>query len=131
MRMKKSFLILLATILLFCLISCGSDVFDNVVSQLDELSWYSSMVYSKAEISQIEESIVKAGIELTGEVKGIAHYVKASYPQNTWVYVYEFENEEDANKFKSQYADNWGNARIKENVVVYGTCTEALDALSL
>ncbi|MBQ8146911.1 MAG: hypothetical protein IJ039_09025 [Clostridia bacterium] len=128
--MKKLFIILLATTLLFCLISCGSSAFDDIVSQLDEVSWYSSMIYSRAEITQIEESIGQAGIELTGEVKGIAHYVKASYPQNTWVYVYEFENETDAATFKAQYADNWGSARIIENVVVYGTCIDAIDSLA-
>ena len=129
--MKRLFAILLATALMLCLISCGSDAFDDIVSQLDELSWYSSMLYTKAEISQVEESISQAGIELTGEVKGVAHYVKASYPKNTWVYVYEFENEEDAITFKEQYAINWGNARIKENVVIYGTAAEAIEGLSL
>ena len=57
-------------------------------------------------------------------MKNICHYFTRSVlanEENTWVYVYEFETNESAQKFKEQYADGWNIARIKDNVVVYGS----------
>ncbi|MBE6674924.1 MAG: hypothetical protein E7596_07435 [Ruminococcaceae bacterium] len=129
--MKRLFAILLATTLLLCLFSCGESTFDSVASQLDSKAWLSSSVYESWQIDEVEESIRRAGIEINGEVENIAHYIKADYPQNTFVYVYEFELSDDAQKFKEQYADNWSSAKIKDNVVIYGTATAAIEDLSL
>lgn len=129
--MKKIFTLLLTATLLLCLFSCGESTFDSIIEQLDTKAWLSSSVYDGRQIAEIEESIKKAGINLDADVKNIAHYIKADYPQNTFVYVYEFELTEDAQKFKEQYADNWGSARIKDNAVVYGTATTVIEELNL
>ena len=129
--MKRTFLILLTVTVLLCLFSCESSVFDDVTAQLDELSWNSSALYDESQISQIEKSIKSNGIEIKGSVKNISHYIRGIQGSSTWVYVYEFEFAEDATSFYEQYAQNWGNARIKENVVFYGNIKSIIDSIEL
>ena len=129
--MKKliASILIIATVL--CLFSCGSSTFDNVVKQLEEQYWQSSSVYTRSQVNEIEESIKSFGIGLSGDVKNVAHFIKPSYPESTWVYVYEFESGDDAELFKSAYADSWGSARILDNVVAYGNNEEIIKSITI
>ena len=119
--MKKFIIILTVITLTLLMFSCSSSAFDNIVSQLEELYWQSSSIYTDEQIDQIEGSFGQFGLNITGEVQSIAHFVKPSYPESTWVYVYEFEN----------YADNWGNAIISGTIVVYGNNSEIISNIKL
>lgn len=129
--MKKLIVLFLLSTLILCLFSCGSDTFDNVVEQLEKQYWQSSSVYTRAQVNEIEESIKSFGIELSEDVSNVAHFIKPSYPESTWVYVYEFENNADAELFKSAYADSWGSSRILDSVVVYGNSEEIINSITI
>lgn len=131
MKIKRFTAVILILSAFLCLFSCGNNTFDTFVEELEaENTWLSHTVYTSEQTEQIQSDIVKAGIEIKGEVKSVAHFIKASYPKNTFVYVYEFELTEDAVLFKKAYADSFGNAKIKDNVVVYGTESDAIDKLN-
>ena len=129
--MKKFIIILTVIALTLLMFSCSSSAFDSIVSQLEESYWQSSSIYTDEQIDQIEGSFGQFGLNITGEVQSIAHFVKPSYPESTWVYVYEFENEADAKTFKESYADNWGNAIISGTIVVYGNNSEIISNIKL
>ncbi len=129
--MKKLLLTVTLIVLTLCLFSCTGEVFDGVVAQLDELYWQSSSLYTEDQINQIENSFEQFGLNITGEVLNIAHYVKPSYPESIWVYVYEFESDADAKAFKENYADNWGNAKISGTIVIYGNDNEIINSITL
>lgn len=125
--MKKIILVLLVITLALSLFSCSSSTFNNAVTQLEELYWQSTSLYTNEQIAQIESSFDEFGLSLTGEIESIAHFIKPQYPESIWVYVYEFENESDALSFKKSYADSWGNAKISGSVVVYSNDSEIIN----
>jgi len=135
--MKRLLLFILPVIFIACFIACSKpnkETYQIVIEQLEEYEWSKISSYSNEEIEQIEKNINNAGIKISGGVKGITHFFTpsgASNVENTWVYVYDFENEDDAKLFKEQYANSWGNARIKGTVVIYGSAAEAIINLDI
>ena len=127
--MKRILVILLAIISLTCLISCNkSSTYDDIISQLDKYEFDAITPYDEENISSIKNNLKLNGLPY--DVTNICHYFTRSLlanEENTWVYVYEFESSTSANGFKEKYADNWRFARIKDNVVVYGSFTEILN----
>ncbi|MBR2025421.1 MAG: hypothetical protein IKA02_06410 [Clostridia bacterium] len=121
--MKRFLCILSVLAVLVCLFSCNEkSTYENILSQLDKYEFDAVTPYAEEEINSIKETLKSR--ELPYDVKNICHYFTRSVlanEENTWVYVYEFETNESAQKFKEQYADGWNIARIKDNVVVYGS----------
>lgn len=135
--MKKLILCILPLLFVLCFIACSKSeksVYDSVVEQLEEYEWSKISSYNEEQITQIEDNMKNAGIEISAGVKSITHFFTPSYAanqENKWIYVYEFETESDAKLFKQQYADNWGNAIIEGAVVVYGSAREEILGLNI
>lgn len=121
--MKKILLITLTLIMILCLFACDKqNTYENILSQLDKYEFDAVTPYTEEEIAPIKNTLKSR--ELPYDVKNICHYFTKSVfanEENTWVYVYEFETNASAQQFKEKYADGWNIARIKDNVVVYGS----------
>ena len=121
--MKKILLITLTLIMILCLFACDKqNTYENILSQLDKYEFDAVTPYTEEEIAPIKDTLKSR--DLPNDVKNICHYFTRSLlanEENTWVYVYEFETNASAQQFKEKYADGWNIARIKDNVVVYGS----------
>ena len=121
--MKKCFIVTLVIITVLCLFSCnGKSAYESILHQLDKYEFDAVTPYTEEEIESIKVTLKSR--ELPYDVKNICHYFTRSLlanEENTWVYVYEFETNASAQQFKEKYADGWNIARIKDNVVVYGS----------
>ncbi|MBQ4510542.1 MAG: hypothetical protein II984_07435 [Clostridia bacterium] len=121
--MKRLLSFVLVAIFLVCLFSCNEkSTYENILSQLDKYEFDAVTPYDKENIAQIQKNLELNS--LPTDVTNICHYFTRSLlagEENIWVYVYEFKSNASAKEFKEKYADNWNIARIKYNVVVYGS----------
>ena len=121
--MKKGLSLLLIIISVLCLFSCHQrSTYEKILSQLDKHEFDAVTPYTEEDIQPIKETLKSRNLPY--DVKNICHYFTRSLlanEENTWVYVYEFETNASAQQFKEKYADGWNIARIKDNVVVYGS----------
>ena len=124
--MKKLLVIILSFVLLTCLFSCSQkNTYESILYQLDKYEFDAVTPYTEENIQPIKENLKSRNLPY--DVKNICHYFTRSLlanEENTWVYVYEFETNASAQQFKEKYADGWNIARIKDNVVVYGSFSE-------
>ncbi len=124
--MKRFLAVTLVVISLVCLFSCNEkSTYEKILSQLDKYEFDAVTPYTEEDIAPIQENLKLN--KLPYDVLNICHYFTRSLfanVENTWVYVYEFKTNASAQQFKEKYADGWSIARIKDNVVVYGSFAE-------
>ena len=127
-RILSAFLIIALSIIL--LASCAKNTFDNVTSQLDKYS-FKRADYDEAQIADIEKSCPSFGITLEGKITKISHYITTTESGRIlYIYVYEFEKDNDALSFYEIYASKSDYSKLKSNVIVFGNST-AINNLSI
>ena len=134
--MKKLLLLTsLFLILTICLISCGSqkaknESYEKASQQLEAYS-FEVDYYNDEEITSIENDINRIGIELSGGLSKVSHYIKEEYGEITYAYIYVFELDTDAFKFVQEYPNNFDPTdffiTINENTVVFGNLEEIVN----
>ena len=129
--MKKLLTILVLSITLLCLFSCGDnngtdapEVVDNFASACDQLdkSSMGATVYTETQIDEFEKRFAK--MNLSGGFTKVTHYRSTE----EYAYVIEFENSDDAKTFAERVASPKYNVKAYDEVVVYGE-SDRIDSL--
>lgn len=119
--MKKILALFIVVIMALSLASCGSAYKKTVNWLYEDFPSRAGMEYNELQISAAKENISK-NIALNGDILNIAHFPEADKNDViTFVYLYEFDLEEDAKLFYDTYAKHWKYAQIDGTVVIYGT----------
>jgi hypothetical protein len=112
--MKKIIAVLLIVIFTLSLASC-SDKYDDIKEQLNIMQrpGYS---YTEEQISEL-----KSQYEIKEKITGFTNYSYVDVNnKEIFLYVMEFENEEEAESYLNNHAKLWKYAYRSDNVVVYG-----------
>ena len=122
-EMKKILTVLLIAVIAFSLVSCGS-TYDKVFDQLIE-EIPSGRHLSKEQIA-LELSAYEERWGLKGNVISISNFstydVYGDTVAELYIYLYEFELEEDAVYWYGEMLDDgWKFVQVKDNVVIYGS----------
>lgn len=120
--MKKAILsIILILVVCISVTACGSKtIYEKVISSLEDEKFDQVSHYSEAQVNEIAEKLPNIGIQMEGKIKNIAHFTEIGVSNGEWIYVYDFELEQDAVEFLEKYASNWENSRQEGTVVIYG-----------
>ncbi|MBQ8145485.1 MAG: hypothetical protein IJZ04_05220 [Clostridia bacterium] len=120
--MKKAILsIILILVVCISVTACGSKtIYEKVISSLEDEKFDQVSHYSEAQVNEIAEKLPNIGIQMEGKIKNIAHFTEIGVSNGEWIYVYDFELEQDAIEFLEKYASNWENSRQEGTVVIYG-----------
>ena len=122
-EMKKILTVLLIAVIAFSLVSCGS-TYDKVFDQLIE-EIPSGRHLSKEQIA-LQLSAYEERWGLKGNVISISNFstydVYGDTAAELYIYLYEFELEEDAVYWYGEMLDDgWKFVQVKDNVVIYGS----------
>jgi len=122
-EMKKILTVLLIAVIAFSLVSCGS-TYDKVFDQLIE-EIPSGRHLSKEQIA-LELTAYEERWGLKGKVISISNFstydVYGDTAAELYIYLYEFELEEDAVYWYGEMLDDgWKFVQVKDNVVIYGS----------
>ena len=125
-------------ILCSCFISCSNQsgtksnkVYESFVKQLEGFNLNVEQ-YDNEKINSIENDIKQIGIEINGGLTNVLRYSKEEeeFDNITYVYIYEFELENDAYKFNKEYPSNFNPNEFysinKSNIVVFGNTEDVL-----
>ena len=134
--MKKILIIInLFLILCGCFISCGNnenpksnELYESITSQI-EIYDFDVEHFANDKIDLVKTNIKYSGIEIKGNLYQVSRYSKESeFGEITYVYVYEFELESDAQRFNQEYPQNYNPkefySKRKNNIVVFGNFEE-------
>ncbi|MBQ2810511.1 MAG: hypothetical protein IJF11_06420 [Clostridia bacterium] len=117
----RKLIISVALILILCLSSCGTrTTYEKAISSLKNAEFDQVSYYNEAQINEISEKLPNMNINISGKIKNIVHFTEIGISNGNWIYVYNFELEEDAGVFMEKYASNWENSRQEGTVVIYG-----------
>lgn len=117
----RKLIISVALILILCLSSCGTrTTYEKAISSLKNAEFDQVSYYNEAQINEISEKLPNMNINISGKIKNIVHFTEIGVSNGNWIYVYNFELEEDAGVFMEKYASNWENSRQEGTVVIYG-----------
>ena len=129
-KMKKIIAVVLTVIIALALIF-GGRIYDSFGSTYDKI--YDQLIeeipsgrhYSKSQIA-LEITAYEEAFGLKGNVLSIANFSTLDYYGESFVelyiYVYEFELEEDAVYWYGEMLDDgWKFVQVKDNVVIYGS----------
>ncbi len=117
----RKLIISVALILILCLSSCGTrTTYEKTISSLKNAEFDQVSYYNEAQINEISEKLPNMNINISGKIKNIVHFTEIGISNGNWIYVYNFELEEDAGVFMEKYASNWENSRQEGTVVIYG-----------
>ena len=118
--MKRILSLFFVLFIIISLFSCrNKSEYDKIVSQLKDGGYDITSFYDEDMIASVVENASATGLIFEGKITNIAHFAKSAYVTE-WVYVYEFEKEDDAKLFYEDYAKNWDYARRSGTAVVYG-----------
>jgi len=114
--MKKIIAILLVAVFVFSFASCGSDPYEDLIVQLEEMN-RAGYFYTDSQIEAMkDENGVKENIT------AFANFSTIDENKNeTYLYIAQFENKEMAQSFWKTHTLEFKYAFYVENVVIYGS----------
>lgn len=129
--MKKIIPIILAFVLCITLFSCsGSDplneTMDKAIESLKNSGFTQSQEYNSEQIESIELGFKTSDLyTLNGEILRINHLIKPQNEGFEYVYIYLFENSEDAESILESYAKYTSEyTKIVDRVLIFGSSAQ-------
>ena len=117
--MKKFLALALIIVMALSLVSCGNTYKKATEALMENIP--SGYYYSEEQIADVKATHDKHE-HFDGEIIAIADFSTISTNGiPLYIYVYEFEKVEDAEYWYDNVSTGWTYARIKNNVVIYGT----------